>query len=229
MPTNDASTSSSITVNVPPVRRSWLSWKLLVCAVVVGVVLGAVVTMRLGSVFGSVPSSGSQSESTNTQVVRSIEFKQDITLLSLSVDAVATQENSSHIGSWKIPGTSQTAIMRYGFDAKLGIDGSKVTIEQTGESSYTITVPSFEFLAYDNFAVETVSEDGGVLSGITPDIDKEEMVNGLINDETKAQHVADNVELLKIQCENFYNNIVHAIDPDIVLTFVYTDVAADAA
>ena len=126
-------------------------------------------------------------------VVRSIEFKQDITLLSLSVDAVATQENSSHIGSWRIPGTSQTAIMRYGFDAKLGIDGSKVTIEQTGESSYTITVPSFEFLAYDNFAVETVSEDGGVLSGMTPDIDKEEMVNGLINDETKAQHVANNV------------------------------------
>lgn len=225
MPTNDASTSSSITVNVPPARRSRLSWKFLVCAVVVGVVLGAVVTMKLGSV----PSSGSQSESTNTQVVRSIEFKQDITLLSLSVDAVATQENSSHIGSWKIPGTSQTAIMRYGFDAKLGIDGSKVTIEQTGESSYTITVPSFEFLAYDNFTVETVSEGGGVLSGITPDIDKEEMVNGLINDETKAQHVADNVELLKIQCENFYNNIVHAIDPDIVLTFVYTDVAADAA
>ncbi len=211
-----------MTVPAPKQRR--FPWALFVVAVV-ALVLGSVVSTRVASMFQW----GTDSESTNTQVVRSIELKQDVILLSLSVDAIATEDKGSHIGTWKIPGTGENVIMRYGSDAKLGLDGSQVSIEQTGESAYTVTVPAFQFLAYDNFTFETLVEDGGVLSGITPDIDKEKMANKLINDEVKAQHVSTNVELLKMQCETFYNNIVHAIDPNIVLTFVYTDVPADAA
>lgn len=219
-----SSETSPVVVAVPVPKQRRFSWALGVVAVV-ALVLGSVVSTRVASLLGW----GASSESTNTQVVRSIELKQDVILVSLSVEAIATKKDDFRIGDWKIPGTEETVLMSYGFDAKLGIDGSKVTIEQTGESAYTVTVPAFQFLAYDNFNFETVVDDGGVLSFVTPDIDQDEMRNALINDEVKAKHVADNAHLLQLQCEAFYNNIVHSIDPNIVLTFVYTDLPAEAA
>lgn len=219
------SSTSPVVVNVAGAQRGRLWWILLAACAVVCLVLGGVITAKVAPMLQG----DDGAEMTNTQVVRSIEFTEDITLLSLSVEAVATQDTGSHIGSWRVPGTGESVFMRYGFDAKLGIDGSQVVIEQTGDLAYTVTVPAFEFLAYDDFAFETLTEKNGVLSVITPDIDKEQMVNELINDEVKAQHVANNTDLLKRQCEAFYNNIVHAIDPNIVLTFVYTDAPAPAA
>lgn len=159
--------------------------------------------------------------SARSDVVHSIEFREDITLLRLGIQGIQKEQNSSHIGSWKIPGTGQSVFLEYSYSALLGINGADVTIDKTGEKSYRITIPEFKFIGYDNLAFSTAIDDGGPLRFVTPNIDKEELANSILDEAAKTKHLTDNRELLKTQCENFYSGIVHAVDPEITVEFVY--------
>ncbi|MGK2349183.1 hypothetical protein [Actinomyces sp. W5033] len=163
-------------------------------------------------------------ETTDTQVVHSLELAQDVTLLSLKVTGLMSRSGGAGptSASGPSPGTKETVHIKYSFDAQVGFDGFEVTIEQTGESAYTITVPSFRFLSYSDPSFETLFVDGEVLSGISPGIDQVQMVNDIFSGDAKDQHVADNTDLLKLQCETFCNNIVHAIDPGIQAQRLHT-------
>ena len=74
---------------------------------------------------------------------------------------------------------------------------------------------------YDDPTFKVAVEDGGVLSWATPDIDKVEMVNEILNDDARAEYLASNEELLQDQTRVFYDSLISSIDPEIVTTYEF--------
>lgn len=192
------------------------------------VVLVVAVVLALGLGFGAATVTNAWdldfwSRSSDSQVVQSIEFSEDITLLKLGVQGIDRVSGGSTFIKWHVPGTGTAQYVQYKFTANLGVDGSQVTIDKIAENRYRITVPEFEFLSNSDPEFETAVEDDGVISFINQDDDDAvlDAVNVILNSETKSQYVTDNRQLLELQCETFYTNIVRAIDPTIELEFVY--------
>lgn len=79
-----------------------------------------------------------------------------------------------------------------------------------------ISVPEFMFIGYDQPTFKVATEDGGVLSWVTPEIDKVEMVNKILDDDARQTYVSSNSEVLKDQTKAFYNTLIASIDPAIV-------------
>ena len=125
---------------------------------------------------------GIESETHDSQVIEAIERTQEVSLLSLAIEGIKEQHQSREIFGRSIPGTGESTFIRYNFRAKLGIDGAKVKVTKTGENAYLISVPEFIFIGYHKPNFKVAVEDGGLLSWVTPDIDKLEMVNQLLND-----------------------------------------------
>ncbi len=165
---------------------------------------------------------GSTEESRSEMVVRSLTKEEEIVLLSLGIQGITEENISTTVFGKKMPGTTRTQFLQYNYNAKLGIDGSEVKIEQTDEDSLTITLPPFEFLGHDDAAFKTVVEDNGILSFTTPDIDTASVITKILNDETRRQHIAANDEILRSQAEAFYTGIIESVDPDIDVEFKFT-------
>ena len=130
---------------------------------------------------------GIESETRDSQVIQAIERTQEVSLLSLAIQGIKEQHQSREIFGKSIPGTGESAFIRYNFRAKLGIDGAKVKVTKTGENAYLISVPEFIFIGYHKPTFKVAVEDGGLLSWATPDIDKLEMVNEILNDRAAAE------------------------------------------
>ena len=120
---------------------------------------------------------GIESESHDSQVIQAIKRTQEVSLLSLGIQGITQEERSAKIFGKSVPGTEEKVFLQYNFDAKLGIDGAKVRVTRTGPSTYLISVPEFSFIGYAKPTFKVAAEDGGVLSWVTADIDKVEMVN----------------------------------------------------
>lgn len=118
-----------------------------------------------------------------------------------------------------MPGTDRRSILQYSFAAKVGIEGGDVEIEQTDEHSYTIDIPEFILIGYDDPTFEVAVESNGALSWVTPEIDEVEMVNAILDDEAQQQYVDANTEQLRQQAEVFYTGIVTGIDPEASIRF----------
>lgn len=120
-----------------------------------------------------------------------------------------------------VPGSGRASFIQYGFSAKLGIDGQEVKIEQTADDAFLISIPKFIFIGHDdvNFKVAAVNND--ILSWTTPEIDTVEMINSVLNDETKQQYIDSNEEILRDQAKAFYAGIITSIDSTIVVNFEF--------
>lgn len=195
----------------------------LVALVILSLVgVGSLGVVAARSLFGW----GTTTTTTDSRVVQSIKLEQKVVLMSLGIQGIEETNRSSHIGNWTVPGTGKDLFLQYSYTAQLGVDGSDVEIDKTGDKAYTITVPSFEFLGYENPSFKTAVEDGGVISLVTPDIDTADAITEILTASAKEQHITDNEALLKQQCETFYTGIIHAIDPDIAVTFKYAPSAS---
>jgi hypothetical protein len=164
---------------------------------------------------------GIESQSHDSQVIHAIERTQEVSLLSLGIQGIKQEKRSAKVWGKSIPGTGETVFLQYNFDAKLGIDGGKVKVTKTGGSAYLISVPEFIFIGYDKPTFKVATEDGGVLSWATPDIDKVEMVNEILNDDARQTYLASNEELLEEQTKTFYDRLITSIDPAVVTTFEF--------
>ncbi|MUH60151.1 hypothetical protein [Bifidobacterium canis] len=206
-------------VHVRRIKKKWVA----VISLLVGGLLGVFVVTGIWSMFPSTmpPFLQKNAESTNTQVIRALERTEEVSLVRLGVTGIASQENNSHLFNIEIPGSNRTKFIQYTFDAKLGFEGKDVTIEKTGDSTYTITVPEFKFIGYDNPEYRVAVENNGMLSFGTAQIDSTEMINEIINNDTKAEYIKSNQDLLKDQAKLFYTSIIMSIDPDVKLTFEY--------
>lgn len=193
---------------------------LLIIVVFVGAAVaaasfGALNALALGSLFGT------SSKEKNAQVVRSIERAEEVVLVKLAIEGIADKKTTATIGDFDIPWTTRALYLRYSFDAKLGIDGRAVTIRETGEDSWTISIPAFTFIGAEDETAEIAVETADGLA-FTPEIDDQEMRNDLLDDEAKATYIEDNTELLRDQAKSFYTRIIHAVDPDAELRFEFS-------
>lgn len=174
-----------------------------------------------GKFFGP-PLIETNSVTTDSRVVESIQREEKIVLLALGIQGIERKEDATKVGGFTIPGSAKVSYFQYKFDAQLGLNGKSVTVEKTGDTEYTITVPDFEFLGFNNPRFEVAVEDNGVVSFITPDIDESAAIMEILNDSRKEQHIADNAELLRMQCESFYGGIIRGIDPSLTMKFEYS-------
>lgn len=164
---------------------------------------------------------GITSESSDSQVVRAIERTQEVSLLSLGIQGIKQENRSAKVFGKTVPGTGEKVFLQYNFDAKLGIDGADVKVTKTGEHAYTVSVPEFIFIGYAEPTFTVAVEDGSVLSWVTPDINKVDMINEILNDDARKKYVASNQDLLKDQTKVFYDSLIKSIDPTVETTFEF--------
>lgn len=188
---------------------------------VVAVGLGALATYGVGRAFPGLVPFGTSGEDDDARIVSSITREEQVVLLSLGIEGIAERSATGEFLGMTVPGTGRSSFVQYGFNAKLGIEGSDVRIARTGEDELVITVPEFVFIGHDDETFETVVESNGVLSWVTPEIDTVEMINTILDEDAQGQYVDANREVLEDQARAFYSAIVMSIDPTIALRFEF--------
>ncbi|QZY29695.1 hypothetical protein [Nocardioides coralli] len=164
---------------------------------------------------------GIQSETNDSQVIRAIERTQEVSLLSLGIQGITDKTESREVFGQSIPGSAETVFLQYNFDAKLGIDGAEVTVTRTGEDKYQVSVPEFIFIGYDEPTFRVAVEEDGPLSWVTPDVDKVEMVNEILNDDARDTYIESNQDLLEEQTAVFYDQLITSIAPTAETTYEF--------
>lgn len=172
---------------------------------------------------------GVSTQTHDTKAVESFEFKEDITLISLGVTGILEEEKSAELfGGWKVPGTEKNVLILYRYQANLGIDGTKVDIEKTGDHSFTVEVPAFElkglsFTEQDGEGpFKKINTADGLLSFVTADIDESAMHSRIVTDDG-AELINENTDHLRSQAESFFTGIITAVDPDASIDFEFAD------
>lgn len=158
---------------------------------------------------------GVGSESTDSQVIGAVERSEEVALVALSIQGIRKEKRDR----WNIPGSGEMLLLQYNFTAKLGIDGADVKVAKVGEHSYTVTVPDFIMIGFDRPTFDEIVDDGGVLSGLTPDIEQTEIINDILGSSEQQEYVDMNDELLKAQTKSFYDRIITGVDEDAVVDY----------
>ncbi|MDO5513398.1 hypothetical protein [Corynebacterium sp.] len=186
----------------------------LVAALVFAFIGGSTVGMLRDPVSVEVESDGSE-------VITAVQREEQIVLLSTATQGLhKTQSRLTALG-WDVPGTARTNFLQYSYQAKLGLEGSAVRIEKTGEDRFLITVPEFIFIGYTEPTFETVLEDGQILSFVSPDIDTAAIITEILGDHEKREHITANRSLLQDQTRAFYRGIVAGIDEQARVEFAF--------
>lgn len=196
-------------------RRNLLIWPaLLVTGAVAAVGVVAVLRLPVSEWLG-------ESVSTDGQIVMAVEKTEEVSLLTLHVEGVRTEERADGTFLGITIPNSRAAFVKYRFDAKVGINGADVTIEDTGDKTFTVRVPEFVMIGKTDPNVQIASADD-LLSWTTPKIETDEVVNTILGPAGEAEYINDNRDALQQQTRDFYTGIVTAIDPDVILTFAFT-------
>lgn len=196
-------------------------------AVVPLIILGMVAVgalwglQRLGltSVFGT------QSETHDSQVIRAVARTQEVSLLRLAVQGITEEDKNREVFGQSIPGTGEKVFLQYQFDAKLGINGALVTVKKAGKNTYHVSIPEFTFIGYDNPNFKTAAEDGGALSWFTPDIDKVEMIDQILDSDARQKYIESNTEALEEQAKAFYGGLISGIAPHAEVVYDFSSPA----
>ncbi|MBO3089674.1 hypothetical protein [Cellulomonas dongxiuzhuiae] len=161
------------------------------------------------------------SQDRDAEIVSSITREEQVVLLSLGIQGIVEQSQTGSFLGVDVPGSERSSFVQYGFNAKLGIEGSDVRIARAGEDELVISVPEFVFIGHDDETFRTVVEDNGVLSWVTPQIDTAEMINSILDEGGQDQYIDENQEILEDQARAFYTAIVTSIDPTTALRFEF--------
>lgn len=184
--------------------------------------VAAVVLLAFGAdkIFSGLSIFESNSETSHTQIINAVERKEQVVLLSLGIQGISEKSagRSAFFGV-EIPGSERASFIQYTFNAKLGIEGKDVDIEQTADGDYLVQIPEFKFIGHDNVSFQLVAENNGVLSWVTPEIDSLEMVNNILSADDQEQYIASNEEMLRGQAEAFYSRIITSIAPAAQVSF----------
>lgn len=157
---------------------------------------------------------GIESESYDSQVIQAIERTLEVSLLSLGIQGIKQESKCSTIFGKCVPGSGDKVYLQYKFTAKLGVDGARVKVTDSGESHYVVAVPEFISIGFSDPTFEVAVTDGGALAWITPDIDEVEIVNEILNDNAREEYIESNREILEDQVQVFYDSLIAGIDPD---------------
>ena len=207
-------------------RRKTPIWAKVLLVVFVLLLIG-------GAAFGGLIAGRilGESEERDVQVIRSITREEQVILVTAGVGDIKEESGDGltvaipglDALAFELPGTERTILVRYDFDAKLGIEGKDVKIEHAEGNSYRISIPKFIYLGNDDPKLSVASEKNGILSWTTPEIDKLALAEAVLSDEAVAETLEGSRPVLEEQARIFYTNIITAIDPEITLDFVYAD------
>lgn len=183
------------------------------------VAAGAGVALWATSALTFSPPFNSDSETRDSQIIKSITREEQVALLSLGVQGIEERAGNSEFLGMDVPGSERATFIQYSFNAKLGVEGKDVAIEQTGEDAYLVTIPEFIFIGHSDEEFKLVAENNGILSFITPEIDSVDMINNILNLDTQKKYIGTNKNVLKDQVKAFYTGIISSIDPNISVSF----------
>ena len=208
--------------------KTFLKTILITIASILGVfgLVAVGVTVAAPALIGSILSGDvfePKSESHASEVTRAIERRSEVVLVALGQQGINTAKDVQTIWGIEIPGSDRAVLLQYSFTAKLGIDGSLVTVKEAGPKNFTISIPAFQLIGFDHFTSSVAVEQNGVLTWVTPEIDQTEMIEQVLSSDKKQELVRAHSELLKSQVESFYGGIVAAVDPEIQLKFDFRD------
>ena len=110
---------------------AWLILLLSVCLVAAGALIG-VVTVRA---LPGIEAFGTESESSNTQIVNAVTREQQVVLLSLGIQGIATKTRTTTFLGVEVPGSERATFLQYAFRAKLGVDGKDVRSRRAATTS----------------------------------------------------------------------------------------------
>ncbi|HNN48970.1 MAG TPA: hypothetical protein PKM12_08335 [Marmoricola sp.] len=196
--------------------RKWIG------PVATGLAVGVVLTAVALSFLPGMSLFGHDRQIDSTQVIKQVTREEQVVLLSLAIEDITEARDASHLwGDIEIPGSERATFIRFGFVAKIGIDGKDVQIKDLPGNKFQITIPEFIFIGQDRQHVKLVVEDGGLLSFLTPEIDQVELVNEILNNSTKDEYVDDYRDLLESQAERFYGNLIKVVDPEAEVSFEF--------
>lgn len=197
-------------------KRNLLVWPaLLVTGAVAAVAVVAVTRLPVSEWLD-------EWSSMDGQIVTAVEKTEEVSLLTLHVEGVKVEERADGTFLGVTIPNSRAAFVKYRFDAKVGINGADVTIEDTGDKTFTVRVPEFVMIGKTDPNVQVASADD-LLSWTTPEIDTDAIINTVLGPAGEAQYIDDNRNALQEQTRDFYTGIVTAIDPDVTLTFAFTE------
>ncbi|WP_062073684.1 hypothetical protein [Demequina sediminicola] len=206
-----------------------MKFAIRIATIVVCIILGGIATLWAVSAVPAFGALTSTQESQDTQIVNAVSRNSEVALVTLGIEGISESRAESKVFGVDIPGSERVTFIRYGFNAKLGIDGDKVEVTPTGENSYTISIPEFSFIGHDDITFELAAEDNGVLSWVTAEVDQLDIVNDVLDDEKQLAHVESNTEMLKEQAQSFYEGIILSINPEIELDFTFAEPASGEA
>ena len=165
---------------------------------------------------------GITTESNDSKVITAIERTQEVSLVSLGIQGLKDKSQSTDIAGWQVPGTTKKVWLQYTFKAKLGIDGSRVEVDKTGEHIYKVVVPDFTFIGFDDVDFKVALEDND-FSFATPDIDQAAMVSEVLSDAEQENYLTTNRDLLQDQTMVFYDSLIMSIDPSAKTTYEFAE------
>lgn len=164
-----------------------------------------------------------KSQSESSLVVTALECTEEVSLLSVGVQGITEARESAILFGFTLPGGDKARFIQYEFDLKLRLDGSQVEIAETGDHSYSLTIPGFIVIGNSQPHSVTAVEDNGIINWATADVDELDTVNEVLNADELADLIAYNWDLLEDQTKLFYGSIIRSIDPTIEVAFVFTD------
>ena len=198
-----------------------LLWPVLLLTALIGVgavglfAFSGLNALALGSLFSS------SSNERDSQVIQSVTRQQEVALLSLHIQGIARDNNGGEILGVSVPAAERTTLIQYQFNAKLGLDGSKVEIEPNGDGSFRVTIPEFIGIGFDDPVFEDPIESNNALSWLTPPAVQTQMINKILSDENKQEYIAQNEAALQEQAKAFYTGIIASVDPEVTIEFEF--------
>lgn len=170
----------------------------------------------------------SETKSQLTTTINNVEKVNEHVFLNAGITLVNTVEKENETlkrFNISIPFSEKKAIIIQNYIAKFGIK-DPVKISETGEKTYQVRVPKFQVIGVEQDPVKPYQlyhTSEGLLSFGTEDIDTGEEVAKNLANEKQIEHLNKNINLIKESCEEYYTSLFQAIDPEIQLTFFYSE------
>lgn len=190
----------------------------LIAAVVAAGITGILKPLSIAALFG-----GGGTSAQSSEVIKYVLPQQEVALASLRIEGLERADSKGELLGIPISAGDRTKYIVYSFDAKLGIDGSKVRIDATEDHRYAVSIPAFIFIGHSNEHFEDAIDSNGMLSVLAAEISETDMVNNILSDKAKDKYVANSLQTLKDQSEAFYGAIIRSVDAGAEVTFTYID------
>lgn len=190
---------------------------LFVGGVVAAFTSGALNAVALASVFGG------DTVKESREVVKFVVPEQQVVLASAHIEGLEREGTDGKILGLSIPSSSRTTYLAYKFDAKLGIEGSEVTIAPVKgkENAYLVSIPEFIFIGNSEPAFDDPIKSNDVLGWLAEEANQSKMTNNILSARNTAEYVQNSKEVLTSQAKFFYTSIIKSVSPDAEVEFVF--------